>query len=308
MTAIPLNQETLKTLKDKVVVITGSANGIGAATVKQLYDNGAKVVHGDWDATNGEKLDASLKSNSSSSSGESHFVKIDVFNYSSVISLFEKAWRLYKRVDIAISNAGVEETGQWFDPNLDRETIKEKPSTRTVDVNLTGTLYFARVAAVYLKDGAKAGEDKSLVLVSSIAGFKDGPGLFVYQASKHGVLGLMRSLRSFLPKYHGIRVNAICPWMTNTQMVDGIREGWFREGLPVNQPGDVGRVIIEMGITKSWNGRGVLVEGGRGWDIEEGLEATEKIWLGEQLSKTVERGQVLLGDGGEWAGPKKALL
>lgn len=242
-----------------------------------------------------------------SSSGESHFVKTDVSDYASVVALFEKAWDLYHRVDIAISNAGVQEAGQWFDPSLTRETIKAKPSTKTVDVNLTGTLYFARVAVVYLKDGAKPGEDKSLVLVSSIAGFKDGPGIFIYQASKHGVLGLMRSLRAYLPKYHGIRVNAICPWMTDTQMVDGIREGWFEAGLPVNQPGDVGRVIIEMGITKSWNGRAVLVEGGRGWDIEEGLQETQKIWLGQELSDTVEKGQVLLGDGGGWEGPKKSL-
>ncbi|KAH8802666.1 putative 3-hydroxyacyl-CoA dehydrogenase [Xylogone sp. PMI_703] len=307
MTSIPLEPETLKQLRDKVVVITGGAKGIGAATVRQLFENGAKVVHGDWDDVNGMNLDADLKSHAAPSTGSVNFVKTNVFDYSSVLRLFETAWRLYERVDIAISNAGVEESGQWFDPNLTRETVKEQPPTRTVDVNLTGTLYFARVAAVYLKDGAKAGEDKSLVLVSSIAGFKDGPGLFVYQASKHGVLGLMRSLRAYLPKYHGIRVNAICPWMTDTQMVDGIREGWFEAKLPVNQPGDVGRVILEMGITKSWNGRAVLVEGGRGWDIEEGLAATEKLWLGEKLAETVEKGQVLLGDGGNWAGPKKAF-
>jgi len=161
---------------------------------------------------------------------------------------------------------------------------------------------------VYLKDGAKPDEDKSLVLVSSIAGFKESPGLFVYQASKHGVMGLMRSLRPYLPKYYGIRVNAICPWMTDTQMVDGIREGWYKEGLPVNQPGDVGRVIIEMGITRAWNGRAILVEGGRGWDIEEGLAATEEIWLDKKVAESVEKGQVLLGDGGDWTGPKKPVL
>ena len=97
---------------------------------------------------------------------------------------------------------------------------------------------------MYLKQGAQANEDKSLVLVSSTAGFKETPGLFVYQASKHGVLGLLRSLRLYLPKTHGVRVNAICPWMTDTVMVDGIRDNWVKERLPVNTPADVGRIMI----------------------------------------------------------------
>jgi NAD(P)-dependent dehydrogenase (short-subunit alcohol dehydrogenase family) len=52
-----------------------------------------------------------------------------------------------------------------------------------LDVNLLGTLYFARIAAVYLRQGAQPGDDKSLVLMSSAAGFKDTPGMFVYQVS-----------------------------------------------------------------------------------------------------------------------------
>jgi NAD(P)-dependent dehydrogenase (short-subunit alcohol dehydrogenase family) len=58
-----------------------------------------------------------------------------------------------------------------------------------LDINLTGTLYFSRIAAVYLRQKATPKDEKGLVLVSSVAGFQESPGLFVYQATKHGVIG-----------------------------------------------------------------------------------------------------------------------
>ena len=146
-----------------------------------------------------------------------------------------------------------------------------------------------------------------MVLLSSTAGFKETPGLFAYTASKHGVLGLLRSLRPYLPKTHNIRVNAICPWMTDTVMVDGIRENWIREGLPVNQPVDVGRVVLEVAADGTSNGKAVFVEGGRGWDIEEGINATEEVWLGREVSRTLNRGQEILGDGTDWTKPESRL-
>jgi len=90
-----------------------------------------------------------------------------------------------------------------FDPDLTLESVREEPvkSAKVLDVNLKGEVYFARIASVYLRQpdvnskSSTAAADKSLTLVSSVAGFREDPGLFVYTASKHGVLGLMRSLR-----------------------------------------------------------------------------------------------------------------
>lgn len=86
-------------------------------------------------------------------------------------------------------------------------------------------------------------------------------------------------------------------------MVDGIREDWIAAKLPVNTPAAVGRMIIEVAADGESNGKAVFVEGGRGWDIEEGINETEKIWLGEGVSETLGRGQVLLGDGTDWTKP-----
>ncbi|KAH6715828.1 hypothetical protein BKA61DRAFT_719889 [Leptodontidium sp. MPI-SDFR-AT-0119] len=263
MAAIPLRDETLKEVKDKVVVITGSAHGIGLATVSLLYTHGAKVIHGDWDGKAGGLIDSSLSSSSSTSNpqnaqaqaqvlvqvpgGETTFVQTDVTDYASVLNLFDTAWKKYGRVDVAISNAGVQEIGSWFEKGLDLEGVRVKPPTKTIDVNLLGTLYFSRIAAVYLSQSPSP-KDKSLLLLSSTAGFKETPGLFTYSASKHGVLGLLRSLRPYLPKTHGVRTNAICPWMTDTVMVKGIRDAWMENKLPVNMPEGVARVVVEVAV------------------------------------------------------------
>lgn len=83
------------------------------------------------------------------------------------------------------------------------ETVREEPKNAMVvlGVNLAGPIYFSRIASVYLRqlstsDKSSATQaDKSLTLVSSVAGFTEAPGLFVYSAAKHGVMGLMRALR-----------------------------------------------------------------------------------------------------------------
>jgi NAD(P)-dependent dehydrogenase (short-subunit alcohol dehydrogenase family) len=91
--------------------------------VALLHSHGAKVFHGDWDTEGGQGVDSSLSS-SSLSGGETTFVRTDVTNYDSVLNLFDTAWNKYKRIDIAISNAGVQEIGDWFGPRLDLESIK----------------------------------------------------------------------------------------------------------------------------------------------------------------------------------------
>ncbi|KAK0111607.1 hypothetical protein ONS95_001953 [Cadophora gregata] len=193
MAAIPLREETLKELKDKVVVISGSAHGIGLATVQLLHTHGAHVIHGDWDSQAGSSIDSSIASSSASKvqvpDGSTTFVQTDVTDYDSVLRLFDTALKKHGRVDVAISNAGVQEAGEWFEKGLDLEGVRTKPTTKTLDVNLLGCMYFARIACVYLKEGNTAKADKSLILVSSTAGFKETPGIFAYTAAKHGVIG-----------------------------------------------------------------------------------------------------------------------
>ena len=75
--------------------------------------------------------------------------------------------------------------------------------------------------------------------------------------------------------------------------------------LPVNTPEDVGRVMLELAVGKDgkgrkWNGTRVFVEGGNGLDIEEGINAIEAQWLGREVSRTLNRGQEVFGNGTDW--------
>ena len=159
-------------------------------------------------------------------------------------------------------------------------------------------------------DGDGDGDaDRSLVLLSSIAALTPAPGLPLYSTSKHGVQGLLRSLAPFSLPRLGIRVNAVNPWMTLTAMTRGIENDWKAAGLPVNTPRDVARVVVglmkaggkkggdgENGENKV-NGRGVYVEGGRGWEVEGYLTGKEGIggWMGEKGEREWRRGQGVLG-------------
>ncbi|KAL2871172.1 putative 3-hydroxyacyl-CoA dehydrogenase [Aspergillus lucknowensis] len=289
-------------LKDKVIVLTGGANGIGASLVEHACANGAYVCFGDLAVEAGEALAKTVNaSNPNSSPPRAVFVQTDVTNYESVLGLFDAAMENYGRIDHAVAGAGIVEIGNIFDPALNMESIRQPPTTKVLDVNLLGCLYVARIASVYLRQGLPTDTDRSIVLVSSVAGFKESPGLFVYQASKHGVIGLMRSLRLYLPApAHGIRINCICPWMTATGMVRGIQDGWYKAGLPVNSPMDVAKITAAVVGDASLNGTSMYVEGGRAWEIEGNLDRLEPVWLGEEPSRSLAKGQAVLGSGMDW--------
>jgi NAD(P)-dependent dehydrogenase (short-subunit alcohol dehydrogenase family) len=231
-------------------------------------------------------------------------VHTDVQQYESLLALFDKALALYGRVDIAISNAGIIEQPGWFNPSIDLDSVRQVPSIAVLQVNLIGTLYFAHIAAVYLRKDATPEDDKSLVLLSSVAAFEESPGLFVYQATKHGVLGLMRSLRRYFPGAYEnsrIRVNCVCPWATDTAMVSTFQAAWQEEGLPMNSPEDVAQMILGVSVDEALSGESIYVEGSRGWAIERELERAKPQWLGESAAANLAKGQAFLGGGSKWS-------
>ena len=334
MTRFDPKSPTLLPLADSVVVLTGGATGIGAATVSQLASLNAKVIFGD----------VASPSDNLTSLPNVTYVKCDVTIYQDIIKLFDTALDQHGKVDHAVSIAGVTERGGWFDSASSIEGVRTGPPEGLVmDVNARGPMWFAQIAVQYLAHGVKREDgysNKSLTLVASIASWLETPGIPAYQCSKHAVLGLLRALRLYLPGAFGqveggIRINCISPSMTDTRMVDGIREGWVEGGHPVNQPADVARVIVGVsragkgsqsvwydgkeaaGVRKKKNwggmdwdddekeargmsGRNWVVVGGEAWDMEEGLDRTMDSWLGESVSEKLKGGQEALGVGKGW--------
>ena len=113
----------------------------------------------------------------------------------------------------------------------------------------------------------------------------------------------MRCLRPYISSSaaQDIRVNAICPWMTDTALCSGIEKDWKRANLPVNTPLDVGRIMAGVVCQAGLNGKAMYVEGGRGWEIEDNIDRLEPQWLGVEQSETLKKGQQVLGDGRNWA-------
>ncbi|KAK2606678.1 hypothetical protein N8I77_005412 [Diaporthe amygdali] len=304
MAEIHFSEEDAKTLKGKVVVLTGGAQGIGAAAVSLYHSHGAHVYFGDWDDAKGKIVEQDLRSRNTG--GSVHFQKLDVRDYDSQLALFDTPFKDHGRVDVAVSCAAVKEPAGWFEPeDLDLATVRREPLPLKdhIDINLISVLSFCRIALAYMKASHSSGKDtefsKSIVLVSSIAGITEAPGLFAYSTSKHGVIGLMRALRPWAPQRYGVRVNALCPWATDTQLL-GVKEKWVEQNMPLNTPADVGKIILQCSADRELNGRAVFITGGRFFDTEEGVDRTLPQWMGEQNAKEFLKGQELLGLGDGW--------
>lgn len=106
-------------------------------------------------------------------------------------------------------------------------------------------------------------------------------------------MGLMRTLRYTLPATHNIRMNAICPLATDTGMLTrAVFTSFRKNNMTVNTAEHVANVALGLvaGTHKSkgkeeaeqCNGLSVYVEGGRGWEVEEGLDATRALWMGKE--------------------------
>ncbi|KAJ5125140.1 uncharacterized protein N7443_008220 [Penicillium atrosanguineum] len=301
-----------ESLREKVVLITGGANGIGASLVQHCLESGANVCFGDLDNIAGEgllrKCQQRFQPEETGQPARAIFLTTDVTDYQSVLALFDLAFNTYKRIDHVVSAAGIVEIGNWFDFGLTLESIRETPTHKVLDVNLLGSMYVSRIASVYLRHNRGPRSDRSILLFSCSAGFKESPSLFVYQASKHGVIGLMRSLRNYIssPYKHALRINTVCPWMTQTESIKNVEQHWKNACLPANTVREVSTVAASILADKSLNGTSMFVEGGRAWEIEENIDKLESQWLGEGPSKTLAAGQELLGDGAIWtAQPRK---
>ena len=86
--------------------------------------------------------------------------------------------------------------------------------------------------------------------------------------------------------------------MTDTALTGSLSALFSAHDIPVNQPEDVGKVIMDVTQSRGFNGKTFYVEGGRAWEVEDNIDRLEPQWLGEQCSKDLARSVKLLGDVG----------
>jgi NAD(P)-dependent dehydrogenase (short-subunit alcohol dehydrogenase family) len=188
-----------RSLVGKVAVVTGAASGIGAATAQRLSSEGARVVVVDVDADGARKLAADLP-------GPALAVPGDVSREEDVDRYVQQAVEEFGRLDLHHLNAGI--TGPFTElPDMSVEDFD-----RVVGVNLRGPFLGVRAA---FRQYAVQGGGGAIVITASIASLRGSHDLLPYQATKHGVLGVMRSAAMYGGPL-GIRVNAVAPGLVPT--------------------------------------------------------------------------------------------
>ena len=230
-----MNKKDMKTLANKVIVITGASSGIGEAMAKVYAAQGAKVVLG---ARNVQKLQL-LAGDIRARGGQAAYCGVDVTKPEECRELIETAVREFGGIDVLICNAGISMRAIFDDVDLG-------VLHRLMDVNFWGTVNCCKFALPYLQ--ASKG---SVVGISSVAGLHGLPGRTGYSASKYAMTGFLETLRIENLK-KGLHVMIACPGFTASNVrfsaltADGKQQGATpRNESKMMTPEEVARIVAK---------------------------------------------------------------
>ena len=202
------------TFKDKVVVVTGAASGIGRATAQKFAEEGARVVVADVDATRGEESAAAIRSQG----GRADFMPIDMTNTASIDAFGAAVQAKFGAVDVLVNGAGWGRTAPFWEGTPDFWD-------KLVALNFVGPMQLTKVLLPAMIERSSG----RIVNVSSDAGRVGSLGETVYSGAKGGLIAFTKSLAREVSRYQ-INVNCVCPGPTDTPLMAAVPEK-VQEGL-----------------------------------------------------------------------------
>jgi len=247
-------------LEGKVAIITGAGSGIGRAAALLFADAGAKLVLGDKTQAVHETARQVI-----AAGGHATALQIDAGIESDVANIVASALTSYGKLDVAFANAGISGGIEGiFDST-------PEPWTEVLRVNLIGCWLMVKHAGKAMMD---AGNGGSIIFTASVAGIRSGAGGPAYSASKAGVINLaMVSAQQLCDT--GVRVNAICPGLTETGMTKPVFDlakakdvthklGQLNPLRRAAQPDELARVALFLASSEASyvNGQAIAVDGG----------------------------------------------
>ncbi|GAC1307729.1 MAG: SDR family NAD(P)-dependent oxidoreductase [Acidimicrobiales bacterium] len=245
-----------RSVRAKVVVVTGAASGMGRATAHLFGDEGAHVAAADRDGAGAEVVADEIRS----VGGSAQAWTVDVADGDAITAFVAGVVSRFGSLDILVNNAGVSVPASITDGAW------EEAWMRTIAVNLTGEARLARACVPHLI-ASGAGR---IINVASTEGLGATAFMSPYTASKHGVVGLTRSLAVELGA-HGVTVNCICPGPIDTGMTAGIPDAaktkFARRRVPLRRygsPEEVAHATLSLALPAASyiNGAVLVVDGG----------------------------------------------
>jgi len=241
--------------KDKTMIVTGAASGIGRATALRFAREGARLILGD---VNGDAL-----ADVGREAGGATVMTFDVSDPDACTALVDKAVGETGRLDVLCNIAGVLRMAPLAE-------VTREDWSRIISINLSGVFYLSQAAMPHLLKTRG-----SIVNLASAAGLIGVPFNAAYTASKHGVVGLTKSMAIEVAKA-GVRINAVCPTGVKTPMVAGpppegvdwelvMRAAPFLNGGEMCDPEDIADAVAFLASDEAKRVTGVAfpVDGGQ---------------------------------------------